>query len=107
MAGRAACARIASSTRRWTPRRAPGCWRRTSSRAGTWPRCAPRAWLLDAEHEGPWAFIALENGGHAPATHLLGSKNFWVVTRYNRSAYYALAVLELGERLRQLREAGS
>lgn len=59
------------------------------------------------EKDGPWALIALENGGHAPATHLLGSRNFWVVTRYNRSAYYALAVLELGERLRQLREAGS
>jgi membrane-bound lytic murein transglycosylase B len=55
---------------------------------------------------GPWALVRLENGGAEP-THLLGSRNFWVVTRYNRSAYYALAVIELGERLRQLREAGS
>lgn len=54
---------------------------------------------------GPWALVALENGG-APATHLLGSRNFWVVTRYNRSAYYALAVISLGERLQALRQAG-
>lgn len=58
------------------------------------------------DQQGPWAFIALENGEAAPATHLLGSRNFWVVTRYNRSAYYAMAVIALGERLRQLRQAG-
>lgn len=64
----------------------------------------------DGQHEllqahGPWALVRLENGGAEP-TYLLGSRNFWVVTRYNRSAYYALAVIELGERLRQLRDAG-
>jgi membrane-bound lytic murein transglycosylase B len=46
----------------------------------------------------------LENGDAAPV-HLLTSHNFWVLTRYNRSSYYALAVLLLGERLQQLREA--
>ncbi len=60
-----------------------------------------QAWLRP---HAPWALVLLENGGAAP-THVLGSRNFWVVTRYNRSAYYALAVIELGERLRQLREA--
>jgi membrane-bound lytic murein transglycosylase B len=29
-----------------------------------------------------------------------------VVTRYNRSAYYALAVIELGAELARLRSAG-
>ncbi len=66
--------------------------------------------LNDAEHalvraHGPWALVALENGGAAP-TYVLGSRNFWVVTRYNRSAYYALAVISLGERLQTLRQAG-
>lgn len=55
------------------------------------------------EH-GPWAVQQLENGGAEP-THLLTSHNFWVVTRYNRSSYYALAVIQLGERLAALREA--
>jgi membrane-bound lytic murein transglycosylase B len=58
-----------------------------------------------AQHE-PWAFVELENGPKAPENYLLGSKNFWVVTRYNRSAYYAMAVISLGERLEQLRRAG-
>jgi len=57
-------------------------------------------------HPGPWALVQLENGGVAPHTYVLGSRNFYAVTRYNRSAYYALAVLTLGERLGQLRKAG-
>ncbi len=57
-------------------------------------------------HPGPWALVQLENGGVAPHTYVLGSRNFYVLTRYNRSAYYALAVITLGERLAQLRKAG-
>ncbi len=53
----------------------------------------------------PWALQALENGADAPRTHFLASRNFWVVTRYNRSSYYALAVISLGERLAALRNA--
>lgn len=57
-------------------------------------------------HPGPWALVQLENGGVAPPTYVLGSRNFYALTRYNRSAYYALAVITLGERLGQLRRAG-
>ncbi|MBH9552817.1 lytic murein transglycosylase B [Inhella sp. 4Y17] len=54
----------------------------------------------------PWALVKLDNGGAKPPTYVLGSPNFYVLTRYNRSAYYALAVATLGERIAQLRNAG-
>jgi membrane-bound lytic murein transglycosylase B len=60
---------------------------------------------VDGLPDVPWALQALENGPDAPRTHLVVSRNFWVVTRYNRSSYYALAVIGLGERLAALRNA--
>lgn len=54
-------------------------------------------------HTGPLAVIELQNGPHEPATQLLGTENFWAVTRYNWSAYYALAVIELGRAVQALR----
>ena len=55
------------------------------------------------DHAGPMAVIQLQNGPHKPPTVLLGTQNFWVVTRYNWSAYYALAVIELGRAVKAKR----
>ena len=52
------------------------------------------------EHEGPLALVELENGGAAPS-YVAGTQNFYVVTRYNWSSYYALAVITLGEAVRR------
>lgn len=50
------------------------------------------------KHPGPMALVELENG-NGPRTHVLGTQNFYAVTRYNWSSYYALAVIELGQTL--------
>lgn len=55
------------------------------------------------EHDGKMAVIELQNGPGKPPTVLLGTENFWVVTRYNWSAYYALAVIELGRAVKARR----
>ena len=55
--------------------------------------------LLDGpalQHTGKLALVELENGA-APRSFVAGTENFYVVTRYNWSSYYAMAVIELGE----------
>ena len=54
--------------------------------------------VLDAAgqtHTGPLALIELLNGPNAPQ-YVAGTENFYAITRYNWSSYYAMAVIELG-----------
>jgi membrane-bound lytic murein transglycosylase B len=44
----------------------------------------------------PLALIELQNG-EAPAQYVVGTDNFYTITRYNWSSYYAMAVIELGQ----------
>ena len=60
------------------------------------------AQLPDAarDYAGPLAFVELQNGD-APASYVAGTRNFYVVTRYNWSAYYAMAVVDLAAALKR------
>ena len=46
-------------------------------------------------HAGPLALIELQNGV-GESTYVAGTENFYAITRYNWSSYYAMAVIELG-----------
>jgi membrane-bound lytic murein transglycosylase B len=51
-------------------------------------------------HKGPLALIELLNGPDAPS-YVAGTENFYAITRYNWSSYYAMSVIELGDEVKQ------
>ena len=63
--------------------------------------------------DAPFALIDLPMGsnagsdaaGNAIVGYLAGTQNFHVITRYNRSYFYAYSVIELGGTIKALREA--
>jgi membrane-bound lytic murein transglycosylase B len=62
---------------------------------------AAKGALLDArgqQHSGPMALVELQNG-EAPPQYVAGTENFYVITRYNWSSYYAMAVIDLGQEI--------
>ena len=61
--------------------------------------------VLDDEgrsHDGPLALVELHNGAAAPS-YVAGTQNFYALTRYNWSSYYAMAVIELGRAVQAAR----
>jgi membrane-bound lytic murein transglycosylase B len=52
------------------------------------------------QHKGPLALIELQNGTD-PRTYVAGTENFYVITRYNWSSYYAMSVIELGREVKE------
>jgi membrane-bound lytic murein transglycosylase B len=51
-------------------------------------------------HQGPIALVELQNGDAEPQ-YIAGTENFYVITRYNWSSYYAMAVIELGREVKE------
>ncbi len=52
------------------------------------------------QHAGPLALVELQNGD-AANSYVAGTENFYVITRYNQSSYYAMAVIELGREVKE------
>ena len=52
------------------------------------------------DHKGQLALVELQNGDAEPQ-YVAGTDNFYVITRYNWSSYYAMAVIELGREVKE------
>jgi membrane-bound lytic murein transglycosylase B len=53
----------------------------------------------DADVQATVTLVDLVSPGH-PTEYWLGHNNFYVITRYNRSSFYAMSVFQLGEAIR-------
>ncbi len=63
--------------------------------AGVTPTVEPPA-------DMPFGLVDLQNGGE-PTEYWLGAANFFAITQYNRSFFYAMSVVELGRAVRAAR----
>ena len=68
-------------------------------------RAAGIASPLSLPADQPLMLVDLPNGANPPS-YVIGTGNFYAITRYNRSFFYAMAVTELAEVLHQ-RHAGT
>jgi membrane-bound lytic murein transglycosylase B len=59
--------------------------------------------IANGEEERPAALIDLVTPGSA-TEYWIGFDNFYVITRYNRSSFYAMSVFQLAEAVREARE---
>ncbi|MEX8513062.1 MAG: lytic murein transglycosylase B [Leptothrix ochracea] len=50
------------------------------------------------------ALVMLRNGTELPPDFVAGTSNFWAISRYNWSAYYTMAVIELSQALANRRQ---
>jgi len=55
------------------------------------------------QHTGPLALVEVQNGNAEPG-YIAGTENFYVITRYNWSSYYARAVIDLGQEVSAARK---
>ena len=83
--------------RRSTRPSAPRCSRPTSCPPSRAAQIAEHGAELPSRrraHDGLLALVELQNGDAAPS-YVAGTTNFYAVTRYNWSSYYAMAVIAL------------
>jgi membrane-bound lytic murein transglycosylase B len=58
-------------------------------------------------HPGPLALIELLNGNDGAAQYVAGTENFYAITRYNWSSYYAMSVIDLGAEIKAVMKANA
>src|SRR4029077_5157944 len=88
-ARRSCCARSSRPMRRFSPTAASG----RAPVSATFSRRALVRVRAPAAEDAPGALIALDGD------YRVGLQNFYVITRYNRSALYATAVADLADAL--------
>jgi membrane-bound lytic murein transglycosylase B len=69
-----------------------------------WARCC-RAKLLRTL--GPLALVELLNGSDGSPQYVAGIDNFYAITRYNWSSYYAMTVIALGAEVKAIVQRGA
>ncbi|MCS4293435.1 membrane-bound lytic murein transglycosylase B [Comamonas sp. BIGb0152] len=58
------------------------------------------------QHTGPLALIELPNAS-AATQYVVGTPNFYTITRYNLSSFYAMSVVELGQAIARARNGAA